>query len=249
MSIRPRRSSRRAARLIHRRPIAIGAFLRTCVYTKSEPPGARTRSASVSMPRSASGERCSSTSSDHAFVNVPSANGSRRRSPRSSRHLAPRVFRKERADVDADRVRAQVAVPQQRAAAAAAEIDHAIAGAGPEEFAQHVVADLRSEQRRRDALVARVRVERFVQILRLLRELIGGPQVEVLPGRRPIPAAAPGAHELPGVLTAGDRRLALGTTNGREELVRDHVDRASVRPAAITSTKSASSRSARRSQL
>ncbi len=64
------------------------------------------------MPRSASGERCSRTSSDHALVNVPSANGRRRRSPSSERHVAPRFRGEERTDVDADRFGAQVAIPQ-----------------------------------------------------------------------------------------------------------------------------------------
>ena len=54
----------------------------------------------------------------------------------------------ERADVDADSRRAPILVPEERAPAAASEIDDTIAGPWREEVAEHVVANLRSEKRR-----------------------------------------------------------------------------------------------------
>ena len=132
------------------------------------------------MPRSASGDRCSSTSSEKALVNVPSANGSLPQIAEQQIDARARLRGEERADVDADRRRAPVAVPQQRPAAAAAEIDDEVVRLRREERAQHVVADLRSEQRRRDPLVARVGVQRLVQVLGLLGELDRGPQIEVV---------------------------------------------------------------------
>jgi hypothetical protein len=56
--------------------------------------------------------------------------------------------REKRADVDPDGLRAPVTVPQQRAPAPAAEIDHEVAGGRRQERAQHVVADLRAQERR-----------------------------------------------------------------------------------------------------
>ncbi len=63
-------------------------------------------------------------------MNVPSAKGSLRRSPSSRSTPARASCGEERADVDADSRRAPVRVPEQRAAAAASEIDDAIAGPG-----------------------------------------------------------------------------------------------------------------------
>ncbi len=105
------------------------------------------------------------------------------------RHSLPRFRREERTDVDADGLGAEVAVPHERPPAAAAEIDDEIARRELQELAQHVVADLRSEERRRDSLVARVGMQRFVEILRLLGELVRGPQIQILVLRRAIRAA------------------------------------------------------------
>ena len=96
----------------------------------------------------------------------------------------------ERADVDPDRLCPPVAVPEQRAPASAAEIHDAIARSRREELAQHVVADLRSQQRRRHALVAGVGVQRLVQVLRPLLEGLVRPQVEKVPGRPAVLFAA-----------------------------------------------------------
>ena len=83
--------------------------------------------------------------------------------------IAPRLGREIRTDVDADRRRSPVAVPQQRPAAAAAQIDDEIVRLGSEKCPQHVVADFRSEQRRRQAFVPGVGMQRLVQILRSAR--------------------------------------------------------------------------------
>ena len=61
-----------------------------------------------------------------------------------------------------------IAVPQQRAAAAAAKVDDQIVTFGREKRAQHVVSDSRPEERRRHGLVSRVAVERLVEVLVLL---------------------------------------------------------------------------------
>ncbi len=65
-------------------------------------------------------------------------------------------------------------------------------GARSEKPAQHVVADSRSEQRRRDGFVSRVGVELGVEVLGLLGERRRGPQVEVA-ARRVERALAPAA--------------------------------------------------------
>ncbi len=70
-------------------------------------------------------------------------------------------------------------VPRHRPSAAAAEIESAIAGAGREKPPEHVVADLRSEERRRDRLVAGVGVERLVEVSRSLGKLGERSKVEI----------------------------------------------------------------------
>jgi hypothetical protein len=95
-------------------------------------------------------------------------------------HVAACLGREERRDIDPDRLRPPVPVPQERASAAAPQVHDEIVRARGQEVAEHVVADLRTEQRRRDPLVARVGVQRLVQVLRLLVEPRDGAQVEVL---------------------------------------------------------------------
>src|SRR3981081_3864116 len=103
------------------------------------------------MPRSASGERCSSTSSENAFVNVPSVNGNLRRSPinkstsrrdTAQKHLLisapPAPGRKTRCDDVPAGSRAPVAVPQQRTAAAAAQVHDDVVSLRGEKGSQHV---------------------------------------------------------------------------------------------------------------
>ena len=136
--------------------------------------------------------------------------------------------------------RAEAAVPHQRPAAAAAEIDDEIAGRRPQELAQHVVADLRPEERRRDPLVARVDVQRFVEVLGPLGELVGRMHVEELTPRRGEDTAA---------AVAGERgrqpAAAVGAAHEGNETIRNHRrDEEDT-----TSLNSASSRAARSSQL
>ena len=116
-------------------------------------------------------------------------------------------------------VRPPVAVPQQRAAAAAAEIDDAIAGARREELAQHVVADLRAEQRRRHALVPRVGVQRLVQVLRLLLERLVRPQVEEVLRR---PAVLPAARGRSAPTARRRASVARRAPHERQQSVRNH---------------------------
>ena len=135
--------------------------------------------------------------------------------------VAARVGREERADVDADGRGAPVAVPEQRAAAAAAEIDDEVVRLGREERAQHVVADFRAEQRRRHAFVTRVGVQRLVQILRLLGELDARTQIEIVARRAVVrAAAAPAAPARPGGPASAPWQS--GTAHEREQTVRDH---------------------------
>ena len=88
-------------------------------------------------------------------------------------HLRARVLREERGDVDAHHGGAEVAVPDQRPPAPAAEVRDEFSGAGREKRAQHAVPDARPEQRRRDALVPRIGVKRLVEVFRLLGEHLG----------------------------------------------------------------------------
>ena len=127
----------------------------------------------------------------------------------------PRFVREERADVDADQRRMAVAVPEQHAAAAAAEVDDPIAGGRPEEPAEHVVANAGRQERRRDRLMPRVGVERLVHVFRLLGECHAWPQVEIVaastiehapatPGRSR--SRAPAVERRPG--SPGQRAMA-----------------------------------------
>ncbi len=84
----------------------------------------------------------------------------------------------------------EIPVPHQGTAAAAPEIDHDVPRLRAQELPQHVVADLRAEERRRHALVARVGVQGFVEVLRLFGELLGRTQIEVVVARGPIRPAA-----------------------------------------------------------
>ena len=113
-------------------------------------------------------------------MKAPSANGSWRRSASARSRGGARFVREERADVDAGEGGAARRVPQDRASAAAAEIDHAIAGRELQEAAQLALPDARLQQRRRHRLVPRVRLQRLVEILRLLGERRPRPQVQVV---------------------------------------------------------------------
>ena len=160
------------------------------------------------------------------------------------RHALARVLGEKRADVDADRLGAEVAVPDERAPAAAAEVDDQVAGPGPQKLPQHVVADLRSEKRRRNALVARVGVQGFVEVFRLLREGVSRAQVQILIARGLVEAAAALARQLTlSAGAAGQGAAALGAADERNQSIGNH------RVGASTSLKRISSRSARRSQL
>ena len=93
--------------------------------------------------------------------------------------LAPRFMREEGRDVDADRSRA----PRSRFHSSARPLPQPRSttrspGAGARKRAQHVVADPRSEQRRRHPLVPRVHVQRLVQVLGLLGERLARAEVE-----------------------------------------------------------------------
>ena len=105
----------------------------------------------------------------------------------------------ERADVDADRPRSPVTVPQQRASAAAAEIDDEVVRLGRQERAQHVVADPRAQERRRHRLVPRVGVQRFVEVLCLFRVLDAWSKIQVVRRRAVVRAPASATHERVGV--------------------------------------------------
>ena len=117
------------------------------------------------------------------------------------------------------------------------------AGPGREELAQHVVADLRSEQRRRHALVARVGVQRLVQVFRPLLEGLVRPQVEKVRRRPAVLLAA---------RLAGQRRRFTGErpVAGRAADEREQSVAKSRRPSPSTRrANSASSRSARRAHV
>ena len=128
----------------------------------------------------------------------------------------PGICGKERADVDADRLRSPVAVPQQRAAAAAAQIDDQVVRFRREEPPQHVVADLRTEQRRRHALVARVDVQRLVQVFRLFGVLDAWSEVEEVPRRAVVRASASAADEGPAVPASTPWQSGQRTSASRE---------------------------------
>jgi hypothetical protein len=155
--------------------------------------------------------------------------------------LLPRLGGEEGRDVDAHGARAPVAVPQQRAAAAAAEIGHEIGRARREERAQHVVADPGPEERGRDALVSRVGMQRFVEILGLLLERLARAEVEKVLRRSVVPRPARGAHERRRV--PRERGAARGAPHEREQIPGDHA-RTPTTPA-----NSVSSRSARRAHV
>ena len=135
---------------------------------------------------------------------------------------------------------AEVGVPDERAAAAAAEVDDDVAGPGREERPQHVVADLRAQQRRRHVLVARVGVQRLVEVLRLLGETHAGVQVEVLRVRGE-PAVAGAAGEVG--RRAADGAAAIRAPHQFHQPRRNHAR------LPITASSSASMRSARLSQV
>jgi hypothetical protein len=90
-----------------------------------------------------------------------------------------------------------------------------------------------------------VGVQRFVEILRLLGELFCGTQVEVVSVGCPILAAAALADESRGAVGASDSPLAVRAADTRQETVGDHRSAAED----VTSRKSDSRRSARRSQV
>jgi hypothetical protein len=134
--------------------------------------------------------------------------GSRRRSPRRRSQRSTASGAKNGADVDSASDAPLVEDPDERPAAAAAEIDRAIPGAELQELPEHVESHFRSEHRRRDRLVPRVGVERFVEILRLLGACRNRPQVEHAAGRREHAVAArAGASPLVG---GSDRASAIG---------------------------------------
>jgi hypothetical protein len=67
---------------------------------------------------------------------------------------------------------------QQRASAAAAQVHDAIGRGRAQKRPQHVVPDLRAEQRRRHALVPGVGVQRFVEVPGLLGERLARPEIQ-----------------------------------------------------------------------
>ena len=105
-------------------------------------------------------------------------------------------------------------VPEHRASAAAAEIDHAIGRAERQEATKLPLPDAGLQQRRRHRLVPRIGVQRLVQILRLLGEADRRPQIEVRLGRLRI-AAPPhcvAAIDRAASGAASDERAATGGT-------------------------------------
>ena len=149
--------------------------------------------------------------------------------------IATRLSRKEWADVDPDRRRAPVAVPQQRTAAAAAEIDDAIVRLGSQERPKHVVPDLAIRETGRQAFVPRIGVQRLIEILRLFGELDPGPEVEIVPRsccgtaaripgtpvRRGVPASTPWqsgqrtSDSRVSEIISGSRTIAAKSTSSR----------------------------------
>ena len=125
------------------------------------------------------------------------------------RHVAARVLGEKRADVDADRLGAEVAIPDERAAAAAAEIDDQIAGPWAAETCRSMslrIFDPRSGGETRSWRASACK--RFVEVFRLLG-------VNASAGRRSriLAAAAPGT---------------CGRSPGSVTLVRASTRRASV---------------------
>ena len=229
--------------LIQRRPD--GDAARSCgrAYRRTARRRARARARPrASMPRNASGDRCSSTSSENAFVNVPSPNGRRRRSP-SSRSTSCLASREKKGAMSIPVSRA----PQSRFHSSVRPLPHPRSTTrsrrrGGQECPQHVVADPRSQQRRRRPLVTGVGVQRLVQVLRLLVERIARPEIEKVRRCVRICAAASRADERRAVAFGAKGRAAVGTANEREQVGGDH------RLAVVTVSKSASSRPALRSQ-
>jgi hypothetical protein len=118
---------------------------------------------------------------------------------------------KERRHVDSGHGRAAAAVPDQRAAAAAPQVEHEVRWSEPQEPAQHPLPNTGLQQRRRDGLVTRVRVQRIVEVLRLLLELGQRPQVEAAARGRKGASACAAA----GLIRHDEGAAAVGTAQCR----------------------------------
>ena len=96
-----------------------------------------------------------------------------------------------RADVDANLVRPEILIPDERAPAATPEIDDPIGANRREKRSKHVVANRRRQQGRGHGLVPRIRVQRRVLVLCRFSERGGGRQIEevAVPPRIEAPAA------------------------------------------------------------
>ena len=119
-----------------------------------------------------------------------------------------------RRDVDAHDRRAALVIPDERSAAAAPEIDDHVAGRRLEEAPQHPLADAGLQQRRRHGLVARVGVQRLVEVLRLLGERRRRPQVQIA---RPRAARCPHDVHVERLAAVGERPAAVGTARQRQQ--------------------------------
>ena len=177
----PEPSSRRAERVDPAKPGGDRARSFARVYRRTTLRPAPARATTLPACRAApaaTGARA--RRARYAFVNVPSANGSRRRSP-ISRSTPWRASAEKNGLMSMPTVVARQSrfhrsarpLPQP-------EIDDQVGRSRREKRAQHVVADSRSEQRRRDRLVPRVGVERLVQVLGLLGIFDARPEIEVV---------------------------------------------------------------------
>ena len=173
ISMSPTRSSPRASRLIQRRPDRDGRVLAHVGVDEQRAAGREhavrfgqhlrerlRRQMFEHVERPGLGERAVG---ERQPPQIAEQQGTRRRASSAKNGLMSTPT------ASAPRSRFQ----SERPSAAAAEVDDRSPGAG-QELAQHVVADLRAEQRRRHTLVPRVGVERLVEILGLLGEWSAG---------------------------------------------------------------------------
>ncbi len=137
-----------------------------------------------------------------------------------------RLVREERADVDAGERGAARRVPQDRASAAAAEVDHAIARRELQEAPQLPLPHARLQERRRDRLVPRVLVQGLVQVFGLLGERRPRPQVQVVARRLRIPSTALSANQtLSGHGVRERRSRTVSGTRSGSDVPEGHRDR------------------------